>query len=153
MDTSNITRTTLADGDLVTWIWSLEPERREDFTVLNPGTGAEEIMILAQVGRALIQVTPDGMAQVSHHGHDSSQDEECWAHLMEGTRDAVEQHNAAVRAIQEDPRAQFLARLGVPISAIVESMEQTVPPAPTDATVAPVPMPVMSLDDAPGFYL
>lgn len=152
MDT-NI-RTLLSNGDIQAILATLGTDRREDFQVADLMGGPPGTITIAQVGRTLITVMPDGVAQVKVHRHDASGDAECWDRLVAEATTMVEQHNAQAQAVAVNPMAQMLLALGAPPELIEQALNGTVFEDDAEATqpIPPVSLPVMDRGD-PGFYL
>lgn len=152
MDTSSI-RTAIATGNVREIIDVLGADRRVDYMCADLMGGEPGMITIAQVGRALITVMPDGMTQVKVHAHGEDRDEECWSHLVAEAEAMVAEHNRQAEAIAGNPVAAMLLRMGAPIEEIeaMIAMRDGVPPG----IVAPgTSLPTIQADPGPtGFYL
>jgi hypothetical protein len=150
MDT--VIRALLSNGDIQAILAMLGTDRREDFQVADLMGGTAGTITIAQVGRTLITVMPDGVAQVKVHTHDALRDAECWDRLVAELAALVEQHNATAQAVASNPMAQMLLAMGAPREVIEGALNGADTDPDATQPIPPVSLPVMDRGE-PGFYL
>lgn len=117
MGTTYDARIALANGDLDGFLAAIEPDRQEQFPV-HMIEGEPLTLTMAQVGRTIILIDPlTGTHNIMVHGHDASQDEQCWHENVTGLRDKLDAFNERVEAIRSNPMVDPMA-MHVPSAAL-----------------------------------
>jgi hypothetical protein len=118
MDTNNNIRTLVSTGEVAGLITSLDPERREDYVLLNPDTnGPDSAVTIAMVGQA-VMVMSGREVVIRLHDHSPEDNDQCWQGGVEQTGASVAAHNAVAIQLRENGTAQEMLHAGAPLPLV-----------------------------------
>ena len=168
--TNGSIRDMLSKGDVRAILDMLDMDRREEYTLRSINVNvADGTVVIAQIGRAMI-VADQHSTQITVHGHDEADDDECWEHLTTSTARDIDAHNVLADGIRADVGAQRLLSAGASEEMVAHAWQMRqrglagpdtdgmpaignpfMPTAPVSAPVADLDGPTVDLHT--GYYL